>query len=233
MSEQQNMKVGIFAASSAVPMFEFERGINHLRATGFDPVVHAQVPTQHFTFAGRDDERAAAIYEYATDPNVSVLWAARGGYGAGRLLPLLDDLTAQCGAPPRGKLLVGYSDVTVLHEFVRQRWGWSTLHAPMPAASNFSTLEANLARMERVPIEWIGLIYPFQRLLLVMAHAAAIILMYKSGFAQGLFRRLGRLAGFGQRPGSDAGRRAAQGVDGVAPALVPHVQHRRPDGADS
>ena len=55
---------------------------------------------------------------------------------------------------------------------------------------NFSTLEANLARMERVPIEWIGLIYPFQRLLLVMAHAAAIILMYKSGLAQGLFRRL-------------------------------------------
>jgi len=44
--------------------------------------------------------------------------------------------------------------------------------------------------MERVPIEWIGLIYPFQRLLLVMAHAAAIILMYKSGLAQGLFRRL-------------------------------------------
>ena len=62
---------------------------------------------------------------------------------------------------------------------------------------NFSTLEANLARMERVPIEWIGLIYPFQRVLLVMAHAAAIILMYQSGVAQGLFRRLqavGRMA---------------------------------------
>jgi len=141
MSEQQSMKVGIFAASSAVPKFEFERGVNHLRATGFDPVVHAQVPAQHFTFAGRDEERAAAIYEYATDPTIPVLWAARGGYGAGRLLPLLDDLTAQRGAPPRGKLLVGYSDVTVLHEFVRQRWGWSTLHAPMPAASNFSTLD--------------------------------------------------------------------------------------------
>jgi uncharacterized protein len=55
---------------------------------------------------------------------------------------------------------------------------------------NFSTLEANLARMERVPIEWIHLIYPFQRLLLVMAHAAALILMYQSGLAQDLFRRL-------------------------------------------
>jgi len=55
---------------------------------------------------------------------------------------------------------------------------------------NFSTLEANLARMERVPINWIDFIYPFQRILLVMAHASALILLYKSGIIQGLFKRL-------------------------------------------
>jgi uncharacterized protein len=55
---------------------------------------------------------------------------------------------------------------------------------------NFTTLEANLARMERVPINWVSLIYPFQRILLVMAHASALILLYKSGKIQGLFRRL-------------------------------------------
>ena len=62
---------------------------------------------------------------------------------------------------------------------------------------NFSTLEANLARMERVPINWVGFIYPFQRVLLVMAHAAAIILVYRSGWGRGFFRRLeavGRMA---------------------------------------
>jgi uncharacterized protein len=51
-------------------------------------------------------------------------------------------------------------------------------------------LEAFLARMEAVPIEWVGLIYPFQRILLVMAHVAALILLYKSGFAHALFRCL-------------------------------------------
>ncbi len=56
--------------------------------------------------------------------------------------------------------------------------------------THFSTLEANLAQMEKVPIHWTGLIYPFQRLLLVMAHAAGIILIYKAGLVQGLFRRL-------------------------------------------
>ena len=33
----------------------------------------------------------------------------------------------------------------MLHEFVRTRWGWHTLHAPMPAASNFASLD---------PAEW-------------------------------------------------------------------------------
>src|SRR5437763_10896715 len=44
--------------------------------------------------------------------------------------------------------------------------------------------------MKTVPIEWTRLIYPFQRILLVTAHVSAIILLYKSGVAQNLFRRL-------------------------------------------
>jgi uncharacterized protein len=50
--------------------------------------------------------------------------------------------------------------------------------------------EAMLARMEAVAVEWTKLIYPAQRILLVMAHVAAVVLLYKSGFGQGLFRRL-------------------------------------------
>ena len=51
-------------------------------------------------------------------------------------------------------------------------------------------LEASLRRMELVPIDWVRLIYPFQRIFLVMAHIAAITLLYKSNDAKGLFRRL-------------------------------------------
>ena len=41
-------------------------------------------------------------------------------------------------------------------------------------------LETSLRRMELVPIEWVRLIYPFQRIFLVMAHVAAIILALQS-----------------------------------------------------
>jgi muramoyltetrapeptide carboxypeptidase len=141
----QTFPVGIFAASSIVPQIEFNAGVTHLRASGFEPRLESQVTSAEFLFPGSDEARAEAIYRLATDPSLRVLWAARGGYGAGRLLPLLDRLTRERGAPPKGKLLVGYSDVTVLHEFVRTRWGWSTLHAPMPAAANFASLD---------PAEW-------------------------------------------------------------------------------
>jgi muramoyltetrapeptide carboxypeptidase len=136
----KRISVGIVAASSTVPKVEFELGVEHLRAAGFDVTIHSQVLEHHFTFAGTDERRAQAIYEFASDPKIDVIWMARGGYGAARLLPILEQLTQSRGKPPRQKLLVGYSDVTVLHEFVRSRWGWCTLHAPMPAASNFSLL---------------------------------------------------------------------------------------------
>lgn len=137
--------VGIFAASSVVPQVEFAAGVEHLRANGFDPRIQAQVANEHFMFAGNDVERATAIYDLAIDPKIPVLWAARGGYGAARLIPQLKHLTVKLGGPTQKKLLVGYSDVTVLHEFVRREWGWHTLHAPMPAASHFATLD---------PAEW-------------------------------------------------------------------------------
>jgi uncharacterized protein len=51
-------------------------------------------------------------------------------------------------------------------------------------------LESALRRLELVPIDWVRLIYPFQRIFLVMAHVAAIILLYKAKYAQAIFRRL-------------------------------------------
>lgn len=63
---------------------------------------------------------------------------------------------------------------------------WSFYHSYLYSP----TLEAKLRHMELVPIEWVRLIYPFQRIFLVMAHVSAIILLYKSGYFQGVFRRL-------------------------------------------
>src|SRR5258706_5624822 len=129
--------IALVAASSVVPRLDLEAGADRLRAAGCDVFLHPQCFETHFTYAGSDQQRADALWQVASDDRFNIIWLARGGYGAVRLLPLLDQLTAQHGPPPR-KLLVGYSDVTVLHEYARTRWHWPTLHAPMPAAANFA-----------------------------------------------------------------------------------------------
>ncbi|HEX3359163.1 MAG TPA: LD-carboxypeptidase [Tepidisphaeraceae bacterium] len=133
-------RIGIFAASSIVPMAEFGLGVQILRDKGFEVTIHSQVSKEHFIYPGTDEERATALYELACDDNIEILWAARGGYGASRLLPMLDSLTRKQGKPKRKKLIVGYSDVTVLHEFARHHWGFATLHASMPAGMSFAQL---------------------------------------------------------------------------------------------
>lgn len=132
--------IGVIASSSAVPLVELDGGVERLREAGFVVEVHPNCGRQHFTYAGTDAERAAALWEYAHDDRLAILWCACGGYGATRLLPMLDGLTRERGVPPC-KLLVGYSDVTALQQFVRRRWGWATLHAPMPASFDPAVLD--------------------------------------------------------------------------------------------
>ncbi|MGE0616185.1 MAG: LD-carboxypeptidase [Bacteriovoracia bacterium] len=128
--------IGVVAPSSIVPQVEFQIALERLRASGVEPVVHPAVKKRDFVFAGSTEERARAFFDYAHDSRFDVIWSARGGYGANHLLPYLDRWTAEEGKPRR-KLLVGYSDVTVLHAFVADRWGWDCLHAPMPASKSF------------------------------------------------------------------------------------------------
>lgn len=128
------MKIGVVATSSPVGKHELNAGLNRLRKAGFELVVHSNVLNRAFVNAGTDDERATSFLEYAYDDSIDAIWCARGGYGAARTVNAIEAMTKDRPSP-KPKLLVGYSDVTFLHEYVRQRWGWRTLHAPMVAAS--------------------------------------------------------------------------------------------------
>lgn len=136
----EKIHIGIIAPSSVVPRVELQLGVARIRQEGFSVSIHPQCKKNFRFFAGTDEERASAIFDYASDAIHSVLWSARGGYGTARLLTHLDQLTEKHGVPKK-KLLAGYSDATALMEYVRAKWGWSTLHAPMPCLKKFSILE--------------------------------------------------------------------------------------------
>jgi len=79
--------------------------------------------------AGPDAARARAVTEAWCDPEVTAVWALRGGVGCHRVVDLLD-WTAMAGAVARHgpRVLVGYSDVTALHQAVGARLGLGGVH---------------------------------------------------------------------------------------------------------
>ncbi|WP_374080337.1 LD-carboxypeptidase [Bdellovibrio bacteriovorus] len=81
----------------------------------------------HFLHAHEDEARFAFLKAAIESKDSRVIWCLRGGYGSNRLIPML----AKLKKPKEPKLLIGISDITSLHSFFIQEWGWSTLHAPL------------------------------------------------------------------------------------------------------
>jgi len=78
--------------------------------------------------AGYDDLRLNDLHTAFADKNIKGIFAMRGGYGAGRLLPYINyDLIRK-----NPKVFVGYSDVTAMHIALNQFCDLVTFHGAMP-----------------------------------------------------------------------------------------------------
>ncbi|GGT06976.1 S66 peptidase family protein [Streptomyces chromofuscus] len=130
-------RVAVVAPSGPVPEERLQNGLDVLRGWDLDPVVAPHVLDRHGEFpylAGTDADRAADFQDAWCDPSVAAVLCARGGYGAQRMVDLLDWEALRAAGP---KVLVGFSDVTALHEAFATRLGLVTLHGPMAAGVDF------------------------------------------------------------------------------------------------
>lgn len=129
-------RIGIVAPSGPVPRDRLDAGLDVLRAWDLEPVVLPHVLDEHPSgyLAGTDQARAADLQAAWCDPSLAAVMCARGGYGAQRMVDLLD-WTAMARATP--KAFIGYSDITVLHEAFATRLGIATLHGPMTGTETF------------------------------------------------------------------------------------------------
>lgn len=102
--------IAIVAPSGHVCEADLQAGLQRLQQAGCTVRCLYSEAARYQRFGADDAARAAQLHEAATDPDVDVILALRGGYGLSRLLPLLD-LPALAGS---GKLFVGHSDFTAL-----------------------------------------------------------------------------------------------------------------------
>lgn len=107
---------------------EFAAGVAFLRER-YEVRHRPDILDREGYLAGSDERRRAELYEALADPDTAAIVAARGGYGATRLLSEIDLESVRQAAVP----LVGFSDVTALHALWR-RAGVPSVHGSMVAA---------------------------------------------------------------------------------------------------
>jgi muramoyltetrapeptide carboxypeptidase len=112
-----------------------------IRALGLVPKLGQHLNDRHGYLAGTDEARAADVNAMFADRSVRAIFAARGGWGSARILPLLD-WTVIAANP---KLLIGFSDITALHLAIAARGGFPTIHAPN-AEANWGPLSSGTFR---------------------------------------------------------------------------------------
>jgi len=104
------------------------KGVAELERLGFAVRVADGVLERRGFTAGTVENRLRQLHDLWADPAVGAIVCARGGAGTIQLLPGLDRGLLQ----RHPKVLVGYSDITLLH-LEMERLGLTSLHGPMVA----------------------------------------------------------------------------------------------------
>jgi muramoyltetrapeptide carboxypeptidase len=121
-------QVAIAASARKIGAEELQHAIKIFESWGLNVVLHPDLYAVKNQFAGNDDTRAMVLNSYLQSPNVKAVIFARGGYGTVRIIDKID--FSYLNKYP--KWLIGYSDITVLHNHVNTNTNWCTLHATMP-----------------------------------------------------------------------------------------------------
>ncbi len=122
-------RVALIAPSSPVTKEKLELALQSIRFLGLIPVPFPSCFMRNGYLSGTDKARAKDVNDAFLDSSIRGIFCLRGGYGATRILPLLN-YEAIRGNP---KFFAGYSDITALHAVFNKLCELITYHSPMPA----------------------------------------------------------------------------------------------------
>jgi muramoyltetrapeptide carboxypeptidase len=120
--------IAVLAASGPSERVRIEEGVRSIEERGHRVTIAANVDYRYRGYlAGSDDVRASQLNAYLRDPQYDAFFFARGGYGAMRILEQIDYEAVAANPRP----LVGFSDVTALHQAWATRANVASFHGPM------------------------------------------------------------------------------------------------------
>ena len=123
---EQGDRIHIISPSSKID-HRFLKGAKELlKNWGYQVVMGRHAKSEHGTYAGTIKQRLNDLQNAMDDPDAKVIFCSRGGYGAVHLIDKLDFTEFR----KHPKWLVGFSDITALHNRIQYE-GFASLHAPM------------------------------------------------------------------------------------------------------
>ncbi|MFC4945428.1 S66 peptidase family protein [Pseudonocardia sp. GCM10023141] len=126
-------RVALVAPAGPAPVVELEAGTAVLEGWGLrvEPAFPPGEVHPRLRYLAADDAaRAKQLQQAWCDPDIAAVICARGGYGALRMLDLVD-WDAMAAAP--SKIFAGSSDITALHAVLGRSCDVVTLFAPLTA----------------------------------------------------------------------------------------------------
>lgn len=120
--------IGIIAPAGQLhDKTRFLRGVEILQEMGFQVKFPRDLWPGKEYLADTDDNRGAEFNRLIKDEEIKALIAMRGGYGCLRMLDKID-LSLVVDNP---KIIIGFSDITILQNYLYEKTGLVSLHGPV------------------------------------------------------------------------------------------------------
>ena len=131
--------IGLIAPASGIKPGQLETAVSQMESLGLKVQLGKYAESQNGFLAGMDHERIWDIHQMLVNDEIDGIWCIRGGYGMSRIVPNLD-IKKFIKNP---KLIIGYSDVTILNQFAASH-GLVTIHGQIAGAEFTPEVAANL-----------------------------------------------------------------------------------------
>ncbi|MEA2043415.1 MAG: LD-carboxypeptidase [Bacteroidota bacterium] len=149
--------VGLVTPSGVITPKKLNTAVKQIKALGYNTYFKPSVLSGFGYMAGGDKARAEELMHMFMNNKVDAVWCIRGGYGATRIIDLLDYGLIQ----QNPKLFIGYSDITALHTAILKKTGLVSYHGPM-GGSEFNAFSINqFTELLTTPEE--TYIFPYKR----------------------------------------------------------------------
>ena len=141
-----NSTIGIISPSYWLDDKMLKKTSKYFTDLGYNIILGSSNFLRYGPFAGTPQDRAKDIHAMFKNPKVDAIICARGGYGANKVLPLLDyDLIKN-----NPKIFLGYSDITAFLLSISQKTELITFHGPMLSSFKENFIDYNYLHMLKV-----------------------------------------------------------------------------------